>query len=82
MFASLDTAKYFYLILENHCQQVVRQLGKIPAVINTKKKICFKCPLLSEFGINNCSRRILERILVGNIVNILDKKETIPNYHL
>ena len=29
-----------------------------------------KCPLLWEFWINNFSRKILERVLVGNIVNI------------
>ena len=41
----------------NHC-----------AVINTSNEV--KCPLLWEFRIYNFSRRILERVVVGSIVNI------------
>ena len=61
--------KFFSSIPDEQSQQKVRRLGRITcAVINTSNEV--KCPLLWEFWINNFSRRILERVLVGNIVNI------------
>ena len=61
--------KFFSWIPDEQSQQKVRRLGRITcAVINTSNEV--KCPLLWEFWINNFSRRILERVLVGNIVNI------------
>ena len=61
--------KFFSSIPDEQSQQKVRQLGRITcAVINTSNEV--KCPLLWVFWINNFSRRILERVLVGNIVNI------------
>ena len=61
--------KNFSSIPDEQSQQKVRQLGRITcAVINISNEV--KCPLLWEFEINNFSRRILERVLVGNIVNI------------
>ena len=53
----------------NRVKQKVRQLGRITrAVINTSNEV--KCRLLWEFLIYNFSRRILERVFVGSIVNI------------
>ena len=61
--------KFFSSFPDERSQQKVRRLGRITcAVINTSNEV--QCPLLWEFGINNFSRRILERVLVGNIVNI------------
>ena len=61
--------KFFSSIADEQSQQKVRRLGRITcAVINTSNEV--KCRLLWEFWINNFSRRILERVLVGNIVNI------------
>ena len=61
--------KIFSSIPDEQSQQKVRRLGRITcAVINTSNKV--KCPLLWEFWINSFSRRILERVLVRNIVNI------------
>ena len=61
--------KKFCSIPDEQSQQKVRRLGRITcAVINTSNEV--KCPLLWEFWINNFSRRTLERVLVGNIVNI------------
>ena len=69
IFPSLNPAKFFRFISHNHCQKVVQQFRWITcAVINTSKKV--KCPLLWEFWILNFSLIILERVLVGNIVNI------------
>ena len=60
---------FFSSIPDEQSQQKVRRLGRITrAVINTSNEV--KCPLLWEFRINNFSLRILERVLVGNIVNI------------
>ena len=61
--------KFFSSIPDEQSQQKVRHLGRITcAVINTSNEV--ECPLLLEFWINNFSRRILKRVLVGNIVNI------------
>ena len=61
--------KFFSSIPDEQSQQKVRRLGRITcAVINTSNEV--KYPLLWEFWINNFSRIILERVLVGNIVNI------------
>ena len=61
--------KIFSSIPDEQSQQKVRRLDRITcAVINTSNEV--KCLLLWEFWINNFSRRILERDLVGNIVNI------------
>ena len=61
--------KFFSLIPDEQSQQKVRQSGRITgAVINTSNEV--KCPLLWEFWIYNFSRRILERVFVGRIVNI------------
>ena len=61
--------KYFSSIPDIQSQQKVRQLGRIThAVINTSNEV--KCRLLWEFLIYNFSRRILERVFVGSIVNI------------
>ena len=61
--------KYFSSIPDEQSQQKVRQLGRIThAVINTSNEV--KCRLLWEFLIYNFSRRILERVFVGSIVNI------------
>ena len=60
---------FFSSIPDEQSQQKVRRLGRITcAIINTSNKV--KCLLLWEFWINNFSRIILERVLVGNIVNI------------
>ena len=60
---------FFSSIPNEQSQQKVRQLGRITrAVINTSNEV--RCPLLWEFWIYNFSRRILERVLVGSIVNI------------
>ena len=61
--------KYFSSIPDEQSQQKVRRLGRIThAVINTSNEV--KCRLLWEFSIYNFSRRILERVFVGSIVNI------------
>ena len=61
--------KFFSSIPDEQSQQIVRQLDRITcAVINTSNAV--KCPLLWEFWIYNLSRRILERVFVGRIVNI------------
>ena len=61
--------KFFSSIPDEQSQQKVQRLGRITcAVINTSNEV--KCPLLWEFWINNFSRKILERVHVGNIVNI------------
>ena len=61
--------KFFSSIPDEQSQQKVRRLGRITcAVINTTNEVM--CLLLWEFWINNFSLRILERVLVGNIVNI------------
>ena len=61
--------KFFSSFSDEQSQQKVRRLGRITCVvINTSNEV--KCPLLWEFWINNFSRRILKRVLVGNIVNI------------
>ena len=61
--------KFFSSIPDEQSQQKVRWLGRVTcAVINTSNEV--QCPLLWEFWINNFSRKILERVLVGNIVNI------------
>ena len=61
--------KFFSSIPDEQSQQKVRRLGRITcAVIDTSNEV--KCPLLWEFWIYNFSRRILERVLVRNIVNI------------
>ena len=55
---------FFSSIHDEQSQQKVRRLGRITcAVINTSNEV--KC-----LWLNNFSRRILERVLVGNIVNI------------
>ena len=61
--------KCFSSIPDEQSQQKVRRLGRITcAVINTSNEVKF--PLLWEFWIISFSRRILERVLVRNIVNI------------
>ena len=56
--------KFFSSIPDEQSQQKVRRLGRITcAVINTSNEV--KC-----LWLNNFSLRILERVLVGNIVNI------------
>ena len=61
--------KFFRSIPDEQSQQKVRRLGRIIcAVINTSNEV--ECPLLWGFWIYNFSGRILERVLVGNIVNI------------
>ena len=61
--------KYFSSIPDEQSQQKVRQLGRITrTVINTSNEV--KYSLLWEFLIYNFSRRILERVFVGSIVNI------------
>ena len=61
--------KFFSSFPDEQSQQKVRRFGRIKyAVINTSNEV--KCPLLWEFWINNFSRRILERVIDGNIVNI------------
>ena len=61
--------KIFSSFSNAQSQQKVRQWSRITcAVINTS--IEAKCPLLWEFWIYNFSRRILERVFVGSIVNI------------
>ena len=60
---------YFSSIPDEQSQQKVRQLGRITrAVINTSNEVKYR--LLWEFLIYNFSRRILERVFVGSIVNI------------
>ena len=54
---------------DEQSQQKVRQLGRITcAAIHTSNEV--KCPLLWIFWIYNFSRRILESVFLGNIVNI------------
>ena len=61
--------KYFSSIPDEQSQQKVWQLGRITCtVINTSNEV--KCSLLWEFLIYNFSRRILESVFVGSIVNI------------
>ena len=61
--------KFFSSIPDKQSPQIVRQWGRITcAVINTSNEV--KCPLLWEFWIYNFSRRILERVIDGRIVNI------------
>ena len=61
--------KYFSSFPDEQSQQKVRQLDRITlAVINTSNEV--KCRLLWEFLIYNFSQRILEKVFVGNIVNI------------
>ena len=61
--------KFFSSFPDEQSQQKVRQLGRITCVvINTSNEVM--CPLLWEFWIYNFSRRILERVFVGSIVNI------------
>ena len=66
--------KIFSPIPDEQSQQKVRRLGRITcAVINTLNDV--KWPLPWEFWIYNFSRRILERVLVGSIVNIRDETQ-------
>ena len=59
----------FSSIPDEQSQQKVRQLGRITrAVINKSNEV--KCQLLWKFWSYNFSRRILERVFVGIIVNI------------
>ena len=61
--------KFFSSIPDEQIQQNIWQLGQTTrTVINTSNEI--RCPLLWEFWIYNFSQRILERVLVGSIVNI------------
>ena len=61
--------KFFSSIPDEQSQQKVRRLDRITcAVIYASNE--FKRPLLWKFWIYNFSRRILERFLVRNIVNI------------
>ena len=61
--------KIFSSIPDEQSLQIVRQWGRITcAVINTSNEV--KCPLLWELWIYNFPRRILERVIVGSIVNI------------
>ena len=65
---SLNPAKFFQFN-SRWIESTVRQLGRITcAIINTSNEV--KCPLLWEFWIKNFSRRISERVFVGNIANI------------
>ena len=60
---------FFSSIPDEQSQQKVRRLGRITCVvIDTSNEV--KCPLLWGFWFKNFSWRILERVLVGNIVNI------------
>ena len=69
IFPSLNPAKTFSVLFPMNSQQKVRQLGRITfAVIKTSNE--FKCPLLWEIWMYNFSRRILEMVFVGSIVNI------------
>ena len=61
--------KFFSSFPDEQSQQKIRHLGRITcAVIHTSNEV--KCPLLWKFWIYNLSRRILESVFVGNIVNI------------
>ena len=61
--------KLFSSFPDEQSQQKVQQLGRITcAVINISHEV--KCTLLWGFWIYNVSRRILERVFVGSIVNI------------
>ena len=61
--------KFFSSFPNEQSKEKIRQLGRITcAVINTSNEV--KCPLLWKFWIYNFSRRNLERIFVGSIINI------------
>ena len=61
--------KFFSSFPDEQSQQKVRHLGRITSVaINTSNEVMRR--LLWEFWIYNFSRRILERVSVGSIVNI------------